>query len=169
MAVSTTNDAAVTATPEPFHARAGSREVWWIDGRVDVKLTAGETGGRVGMWLWTAERGAAAPLHVHHRDDEQFLLVDGTARFLVGDRVLDARAGDLVFLPHGIPHAYLITSPEARAIGSVTPGGFEAFFTDLGAPVVSGQPAPPPPTVEAFVRAADRYGFEILGPPPSLD
>jgi hypothetical protein len=106
---------------------------------------------------------------VHHRDDEQFLLLDGEARFLVGNRVLEAGAGDLVFLPHGIPHAYLIISPSARALGTVTPGGFEGFFTELGTPVAAGEPAPPPPSSEAMARAGERYGFDILGPPPKLD
>jgi quercetin dioxygenase-like cupin family protein len=143
--------------------------VWWIGGPVDVKLTGAQTGGHIGMWLWTTQRGAASPLHVHHRDDEQFLLLDGEARFVVGDRVLEARAGDLVFLPRGIPHAYLITSPTARALGTATPGGLEAFFIELGTPVVPGQPATPPPRVEALVHAGERYGFDILGPLPQLD
>ncbi|HZQ65046.1 MAG TPA: cupin domain-containing protein [Gaiellaceae bacterium] len=169
MTTGTTAAATGQGAAEPFRAVAGSREVWWIDGRVDVKLTGAESGGHLGMWLWTAERGAASPRHVHHRDDEQFLLLDGEARFFVGERVLEARAGDLVFLPHGIPHAYLITSPQARAVGTVTPGGFEGFFIELGTPWRPGSPAPPPPSIEAFARAGERYGFDILGPPPELD
>lgn len=152
-----------------LHVPAGAHEVWWIDSRVDVKLTASQTDGSAGMWTWVANRGAASPLHVHHREDEQFLVVDGQARFIIGDQRLDARAGDRVLLPREIPHAYLITSETARLVGTATPGGFESFFTDLGTPVLPGATAAPPPATEAMAAAAQRYGIDILGPPPMLD
>lgn len=160
----------VAHTPaQALHLRAGSREVWWIDSRVDVRLTAAETDGQLGMWLWVAQRGAASPLHVHQREDEQFLLIDGHARFRVGEQWLDAGPGDSIVLPRGLPHAYVITSKTARVVGTVTPGGMESFFTDLGAPVVPGKSAAPPPAIDAMAATAARYGVEILGPPPRLD
>lgn len=141
--------------------------MWWIDSRVDVKLTAEQSDGHAGLWLWVAQRGAAAPLHVHRGEDEQFLLLDGEARFVVGDERIDAVAGDLVLLPRDVPHAYLVTSPTARLLGSVTPGGFEAFFTRAGTPVAPGEPAAPPPTVERLATVGAELGIEILGPPPT--
>ncbi len=146
----------------------GPGEVWWIDSRVDVTLTASQTGGRVGMWTWVARRGAAAPLHVHPDADEWFLVLEGTARFLVGGERVDAEEGGSVFLPRGVPHAYLVTSDGARLVGGVSPGGMEGLFTELGTPVVPGAPEPPPPGVDALAAAAPRYGVEILGPPPAL-
>ena len=158
----------IDAPAQALQVPAGSREVWWIDSTLDVRLTAAETGGKLGMWLWVAHRGAASPLHVHHREDEQFLLIDGRARFRLGEQWLEADAGDAIFLPRDIPHAYVITSETARVVGTVTPGGMETFFTDLGAPVVPGQPAAAPAT-DAMAATAARYGVEILGPPPALD
>ena len=162
-----------TTAPD-IHARAtfvlaGADEVWWLDSTVDIKLTAAQTDGHVGMWVWVARRGAAAPLHVHHREDEQFLVVDGQIRFFIGEQRLDAQAGDLVFLPREVPHAYLVTSETSRGVGTATPGGFESFFTELGTPVEPGAPAPPPPAIDAMTAAAGRRGIEILGPPPTLD
>jgi quercetin dioxygenase-like cupin family protein len=90
------------------------------------------------MWYWDALRGAAALLHVHHREDEQFLVVSGRARFIVADERMDAGPGDLVFLPRDHPHAYLIISDTARLVGMVTPGGFEAFFSEVGTAVRPG-------------------------------
>lgn len=149
-------------------ARAGSHQVWWVDGRVDVKLTASLTDGHVGMWYWTARRGAASPWHVHHREDEQFLVVEGRFRFFIEDERLDAGPGDCIFLPREIAHAYLATS-DAVGVGMVIPGGFEAFFTEVGAPVRDGETSGPPPEVGAMAAAAARLGVEIVGPPPTLD
>ena len=151
------------------HVPAGAHEVWWLDSTVDVKLTAAQTDGHLGMWLWVARRGATAPLHVHHREDEEFLVIDGEVRFILGDQRLHAHAGDLVFLPREVPHAYLVTSETARAVGSATPGGFESFFAELGTPVEPGASAPGPPSVEAMAAAATRRSIDILGPPPTLD
>lgn len=152
-----------------LHIPAGMHEVWWLDSRVDVKLTASQTDGRAGMWIWVARRGAASPLHMHHREDEQFLVIEGQARFTIGQETLEAEAGDLVLLPREVPHTYVITSDTARLVGTATPGGFEQYFTDLGTPVMAGAPEAPPPTIEAMAATAARYGIEILGPPPTLD
>jgi quercetin dioxygenase-like cupin family protein len=158
----------LAASESPTHVLqvpAGTREVWWIDSTVDVKLTAAETGGNLGMWLWIANRGAASPLHVHRREDEQFLLIEGTARFLVGEQWLEAGPGDSIVLPRDVPHAYVITSATARVVGAVTPGGMESFFIDLGTPVAADASPAPPPAIDAMAATASRYGVEILGPP----
>ncbi len=153
----------------PSSLPAVAKQVWWYGGKVGVKLTAAQTGGRVGMWVWDALRGAAAPMHVHHREDESFLVVEGQARLFVGDQRIDARAGDCVVLRREVPHAYLITSETARLIGIASPGGFEAFFTELGAPVVAGAQPAEPPDADLMARTAADHGVEILGPPPTLD
>jgi mannose-6-phosphate isomerase-like protein (cupin superfamily) len=147
--------------------RRPPRAVWWIDSTLEVKLTAAQTEGHIGMWLLMATRGAASPLHVHHREDEQFLVIDGRVRFVLGDQPLDARPGDLTLLPRDLPHAFVVTSERARLIGVVTPGGFESFFTDLATPVMPGAPPAAPPTIAAMTAAAPAYGLEILGPAPA--
>jgi quercetin dioxygenase-like cupin family protein len=150
-------------------ARAGSNQVWWIDGVVDVKLTASETDGHLGLWYWIGRRGAASPLHVHHREEEHFLIVEGQIRFFIDGERIDGGPGDRISLPRDIPHAYLVTSETAKAVGMVTPGGFEAFFTDVGAPVRPGETSGPSPEIAAVNAAALRQGVETLGPPPALD
>jgi quercetin dioxygenase-like cupin family protein len=157
------------AASAPSVVRDRDEELWWYGGRISVQLTGAQTGGRVGTWVWDGARGAASPLHVHHREEEYFFVVDGEARLVVGGQRIDARAGDLVALPREVPHAYLITSPTARLIGMASPGGFESFFSELATPVVEGEPPAAPPEVADMVRAAAARGVDILGPPPALD
>lgn len=49
--------------------------------------------------------GAGPRLHVHPYD-ETFILIEGRARFFVGDVTLDASAGEVVFGPAGVPHRF---------------------------------------------------------------
>jgi len=159
----------LTATLAATAVRDRANELWWYGGRLSIKLTAAQTGGRLGTWVWDGVGGAAAPLHVHHREEEYFYVVDGEARLFVGGERIDARAGDLVALPRDVPHAYLISSPTARVIGMASPGGFESFFSELATPVVDREPPAAAPDVAAMVIAAAARDVDVLGPPPKLD
>ena len=53
----------------------------------------------------TDEPGMGPRLHVHPYD-ETFIVIEGRARFFVGDTVLDASAGEVVFGPAGVPHKF---------------------------------------------------------------
>jgi hypothetical protein len=63
--------------------------------------------------------------------------MEGEMRFMVGDRILDAPAGSVVFAPRGVPHTFKIKSSQARAITLCTPAGFEEWFRELGQPATS--------------------------------
>lgn len=54
--------------------------------------------------------GEGPTLHVHPYD-EIFTITEGRARFTVGDRVIDAEAGDIVLGPANIPHGYQNLGP----------------------------------------------------------
>ena len=54
--------------------------------------------------------GEGPTLHVHPYD-EIFTINEGRARFTVGDRVIDAEAGDIVLGPANIPHGYQNLGP----------------------------------------------------------
>lgn len=47
-----------------------------------------------------------APLHVHHRDDEAWYVLEGALRVQRGDEIVEASAGSGVFVPRGIKHTY---------------------------------------------------------------
>ncbi len=43
-------------------------------------------------------------VHAHTGADKFYFIVSGKARFVVGGQVVEARAGDLVLAPQGVPH-----------------------------------------------------------------
>jgi mannose-6-phosphate isomerase-like protein (cupin superfamily) len=58
----------------------------------------------------TDETGAGPRLHVHPYD-ETFIVIEGRARFFVGDTTLDACAGEVVLGPAGVPHTFKNLGP----------------------------------------------------------
>lgn len=56
------------------------------------------------------EPGKGPVLHVHPYD-EVFVVQQGRARFFVGDRTIDAEAGETVMGPAGVPHRFVNLGP----------------------------------------------------------
>ena len=50
------------------------------------------------------EPGQAQQVHRHAGADKFYLVVSGKARFILGDSIRDAGAGDLILAPEGVPH-----------------------------------------------------------------
>jgi mannose-6-phosphate isomerase-like protein (cupin superfamily) len=68
----------------------------------------------------------STPVHVHEKEDEHVLVVEGTARILYGDRTFDAAAGTMVSLARGFPHAWgNPTEAPIRLAITATPEGCE--------------------------------------------
>lgn len=77
-------------------------------------------------------RALAAPLHRHNREDEYSYVLEGRMGALLGDDVLEAGPGDLVFKPRGEWHTFWNAGEEpARILEIIAPAGFERFFDEL--------------------------------------
>jgi len=50
------------------------------------------------------EPGQAQKVHSHAGADKFYFVVSGKARFVLGTRTIEARSGDLVVAPEGLPH-----------------------------------------------------------------
>jgi mannose-6-phosphate isomerase-like protein (cupin superfamily) len=77
-------------------------------------------------------RALAAPLHRHNREDEYSYVLEGRMGALLGDEVLEAGPGDLVFKPRDQWHTFWNAGDEpARILEIIAPAGFEHFFKEL--------------------------------------
>jgi mannose-6-phosphate isomerase-like protein (cupin superfamily) len=102
-------------------------------------------------------------LHVHSREDEAAYVVSGVLTFVVGERRFEATAGQLVWLPRGVPHAFANLGDEpVTAFEVVTPAGLEAMFEEQAAYLAS---LDGPPDGDEVAEIGARYGVRRLGPP----
>ena len=113
--------------------------------------------------------GGGPPLHVQHREDESFYVLEGEYEFLVEGRTINAGAGSLIYVPKGNLHAHQnVGEGIGRMLVSQTPGGLhERFFEEIGEEMKDGSTVPvseDPPDMERIAKLAAEYGIEI--PPP---
>ncbi|HEX5324131.1 MAG TPA: cupin domain-containing protein [Capsulimonadaceae bacterium] len=47
-----------------------------------------------------------APLHLHHKDDEAWYVLEGKLCVRVGEDIVESGAGSCVFVPRGTKHTY---------------------------------------------------------------
>jgi mannose-6-phosphate isomerase-like protein (cupin superfamily) len=141
--------------------------VWFLGNLMVVKATARSTNGAYGLLESLVPPGASPPLHVHHREDETFWVLEGTLTVRCGDETFRAVAGSYVFLPRGVPHTFRVDGDTpVRMLTLLTPGGGEAFFVEGGRPAERMTLAPPaPPDIAALERVAHKFGSEFVGPP----
>jgi mannose-6-phosphate isomerase-like protein (cupin superfamily) len=77
-------------------------------------------------------RHLAAPLHRHNREDEYSFVLEGRMGALLGDDVVEAGPGDLVYKPRGQWHTFWNAGEEpCRILEIIAPAGFEKFFEEL--------------------------------------
>ena len=102
-------------------------------------------------------RSLAAPVHRHTREDEYSFVLEGHMGALLGDEVLEAAPGDLIFKPRNQWHTFWNAGDEpCRILEIISPAGFERFFqelSDMGGVTVADP--------EAVADLSQRYGLEM--------
>jgi mannose-6-phosphate isomerase-like protein (cupin superfamily) len=100
-------------------------------------------------------RTLVAPLHRHANEDEYSYVLEGRMGAQLGDEVVHAERGDLVFKPRGQWHTFWNAGEEpCRILEIISPGGFEHLF---------GEMADDPEAMagEAASALDARYGLEV--------
>ena len=153
----------------PVVVRADEGEArWWFGSLAVIKTTAAETAGQLTIVEVTEPPGIEAPLHVHHRDDEGFWILEGDVTFDVGDATIEATAGDYVFGPRGIPHRYTVGERGCRMLFIMVPGGLEHVLRATSEPARSrtlpptSEEEPTPEEIEGLKAIVREHGYELL-------
>ncbi len=127
---------------------------------LDLKVSGKDTDGDLAIFEQTGlspKRGT--PLHIHYNQDEIFNVIEGEYHFIVGKDKYKLTAGDTIFLPRKVPHAWTQVSQKAKMNVIVQPAGkLEAFFVTMAALTAE-------PTKEEIAKIFLDNDMEVVGPP----
>src|SRR5215475_9822290 len=100
----------------------------WNTGWLLTFLATGEdTNGQFALQEQVGRKGNVPPPHIHHREDETFYVLEGEMTFSIGDEMIKATPGTMVFAPRDVPHSFTIDSEQARIHVMNTPARIEEF------------------------------------------
>ena len=98
------------------------------------------------------------PRHVHEREDELFVSLEGDHVIELDGEEHRIGPGESVFAPRGVPHSQRrAVAGEGRLLIVTTPGGLDGFFRELAAADAGGTLG-----TEAYATASERYGITWL-------
>jgi quercetin dioxygenase-like cupin family protein len=83
-------------------------------------LIGPDQGPNFALRRFIMEPGGGIPSHTNTVEHEQYVLC-GRARVSIGDEIAEVRAGDVVFIPAGTPHAYEVLGEERFEFLCVVP------------------------------------------------
>jgi quercetin dioxygenase-like cupin family protein len=110
------------------HASGEGEAVWSLNSRMTVKRTGESAGGAFGLVESLVSAGWSPPLHVHHREDGSFWILQGELTFRSRQETFRGEAGSFAFLPRELAHTFVVEGDEpARLLTLITPGGGEGF------------------------------------------
>ncbi|HEY3195803.1 MAG TPA: cupin domain-containing protein [Candidatus Dormibacteraeota bacterium] len=134
-------------------------------GAVTVRYVYSEAARPYSLIEWIAPAGTESPpVHIHHRTDEGFYVLDGTFGFLLDDQRFEAAAGSHVFVSRGHPHTFWNSGRElATCLIVLSPAGFEEYFRELADGLAASESDDAVMAVRR--RLSSRYDIEVVGPP----
>ncbi len=131
---------------------------------LDVKVSGKDTEGDLAIFEQTGlspKRGT--PLHVHHFQDEIFYVLEGEYHFQVGAEKHQLKAGDSIFLPRKVPHAWSQMSDRGKMTVILQPAGkLEEFFVAMAS-------LEKIPSHELIAQIFADHEMEVVGPPLQVD
>jgi len=125
---------------------------------VRLMITGSDSGGGFSLVEHPmSPRALGAPMHRHAREDEYSYVLEGRMGALLGDQVIEAGTGNLIFKPRNQWHTFWNAGDTpARILEIISPAGFERYFAELVA--LGGSRVAAPPVLKSL---GERYSLEV--------
>ncbi len=125
-----------------------------------TKISTKDTGGDLYVFESTRIKKGGPTLHFHYDQDEWWYVLKGEFIIKVGDITYEAKSGDSVFGPRGVPHAFAkMGEGEGKLLMVFQPAGkMEAFFEAVSEGKLAKL------TLDEQDNFRKAHGFERVGP-----
>lgn len=155
----------------PFSVSPGGGTLYWGPGgdKYEFLVTGKQSGGTTFILNANVPVGGGPPPHIHNNESESYYIEEGELLFSVGDKTIDARAGDFVHIPKGTVHTFTNKGTVgARMLSIFAPSGMEGWFEDALVPVKSTDTKPHEYThkeLDYMIEVGPKHGVTWVLPP----
>jgi quercetin dioxygenase-like cupin family protein len=140
------------------------KELHAFGDRLTVMLDGEATGNQLSIMYAVTPPGGGPPMHVHHKDDEIFLVVEGRISFCTNGEWTEVASGGVVYLPRGAAHTFRNDGDgPSRHWTITTPSGFEVFFSRCADEFAK----PAPPNMGRISEILSKHGITMLEDEPN--
>jgi mannose-6-phosphate isomerase-like protein (cupin superfamily) len=121
---------------EAVDVPAGGGSSVWLAGDVyTLKLPGTATGGAFTLLEAVVPLGGGPPPHVHDREDETFVVLEGELNLRVGAQEFAAPVGTVLHVPRGLRHSFrTVRATPARMLFHYAPAGMDGMLAEIGVP-----------------------------------
>jgi mannose-6-phosphate isomerase-like protein (cupin superfamily) len=107
----------------------------WYEGthgeRIAVRVSSLDTNGTYAVVGSIAAPGCATPMHLHRNEAGHFVIITGSYRIAIGEKIYEVSAGASIILPKGVPHSWRnISSESGRMVVILNSRGIRAMCPD---------------------------------------
>lgn len=122
------------------------------------KITGAQTEGRIAIVESSFAPGHGPPAHIHHDEDEIFIIIKGTFQVCSGSETRLCEPGTIALLPKGLPHTFKnVGTTEGQIITLILPAHFANFFKEVHA-----LPSTEQSDMQKVTEIAAKYHVEFL-------
>ena len=92
-----------------------------------IKILTSETNGRYTIMDVVHPPDIGPALHMHPKGSETFYIIEGDYEFFLDGKSLAGKSGDVIFVPQGSPHRFVVGHKGGHAL-VVSPPDLEFYF-----------------------------------------
>lgn len=92
-----------------------------------IKVLTSETNGSFTILDVIHPPNLGPALHFHPKGSESFYIVAGAYEFALNGKKIMGKSGDLIFVPKGVPHRFIVGNNGGHAI-VISPPELELYF-----------------------------------------
>jgi quercetin dioxygenase-like cupin family protein len=133
--------------------------VEWLGVTYRTILSTAASSGAMSIVDTFSPEGSGPPRHVHHAEDEAFVVLSGEIELWVAGQTSRLGPGQAALVPRGTEHTFKALA-DTRKLVILTPGGFEGFFAEMARGAFRI-----PEDMGPISESAARHRLSFTGPP----
>lgn len=108
--------------------------------KMTIKVSTLEANGKYTIMHAIHPPNVGPALHLHPRGIESFYIIEGEYRFVLENKTLDAKTGDVVVVPKDTPHKFTVGTSGGKVL-IISPPELENYFLQVSELLTKGNVA----------------------------